>query len=566
MKKAKRKQETEAVAAAAPTRSIVWWPWVAGVAGLILVFQIYAPALNGAFVLDDRYLPYFSPHPSTRFSDWVGLLRPLLMTSYWIDSQIAGGPEPFTFHVTNVIIHFCTAVLAGLIVARLMEWAGVSGRARNALAVIAGALFLVHPLQTEAVAYVAGRSDSLSVMFYYAAFAAFLYRRADSISLLEALAVLALFAAAIGTKENALTLPVLLLLTDYFWGRGGLMKNRILYGLLAILGAIGAWAVWNLLRNEPTAGFHTEGMTPATFFFTQCRVIWTYVRFFFVPIGQNVDADVPMSQSLFDHGAILGLVALLIVVGAAWMYRKRFPLAAFGVLTFLLLIAPVASFVPIRDVLSERRVYLPMIGLLLVCCEGLRRLRFQQVVQIGGAVVTIFAVLTYMRAEVWANPLALWADAVSKSPNKYRPRFQLAYAQFERGQCPAAAQSYEAASHLKAVDNEVLVDWALALDCSGRQPEAIDKLKQASLIRDTAHVHSEIARVYMRQRNWQDALAELAVAEKMDSNYDMIYVYRGNIYQIAGDRLAAAKEFQHALQLNPDNQIARDALLQMQSR
>jgi tetratricopeptide (TPR) repeat protein len=248
------------------------------------------------------------------------------------------------------------------------------------------------------------------------------------------------------------------------------------------------------------------------------------------------------------------------------MYRKRFPLAAFGVLTFLLLIAPVASFVPIRDVLSERRVYLPMIGLLLVCCEGLRRLRFQQIVQVGGVVVAIFAVLTYMRAEVWANPLALWGDAVSKSPNKYRPRFQLAYAQFERGQCPAAAQSYEAASHLKAVDNEVLVDWALALDCMGRQPEAIDKLKQASLIRDTAHVHSEIARVYMRQRSWQDALTELAVAERMDPNYDMIYAYRGNIYQIAGDRLAAAKEFQRALQLNPDNQVARDALLQMQSR
>jgi tetratricopeptide (TPR) repeat protein len=563
MKKTKRKQEIETVAAPARSGWIVWWPWLAGLAGLLVVFQVYAPALNSAFVLDDRYLPFFSAHVSNRFSDWVGLLRPLLMTSFWIDYQIAGGADPFTFHVTNVLIHFVTSILAALIVARLVEWAGVAGCTRNALAVFAGALFLLHPLQTEAVAYVAGRSDSLSVMFYYAAFALFLYRRSDAISLWEALGVLVLFGAAIGTKENALTLPLLLLLTDYFWGRGGLMKNRILYGLLAILGAIGGKMVWNILRNESTAGFHTEGMTPATFFFTQCRVIWTYIRFFFVPVAQNVDPDVPMSQSLFDHGAIMGLLALAAVVAAAWIYRNRAPLASFGILIFFLLAAPTASFIPIRDVLSERRLYLPMIGLLLVCCEWLRRLRFPQIVSIGAAAVAICAVVTYMRSEVWASPLTLWTDAVSKSPGKYRPRFQLGYAQFERAQCPAAVQSYEAASHMKAVDNELLVNWALALDCVGREPEAIEKLKQALLFHETAHVHTQIARVYMRQRNWQDALAELAVAERMDPSYDMTYLYRGNIYQIAGDRFAAAKELQHALQLNPDNQIARDALLQL---
>ena len=84
-----------------------------------------------------------------------------------------------------------------------------------------------------------------------------------------------------------------------------------------------------------------------------------------------------------DHGAILGLAALLALVAAAWIYRKRFPLAAFGVFMFLLLLAPTSSFIPIRDVQAEHRLYLPFLGLVLVCLEVLRRLRFQQAAGIG---------------------------------------------------------------------------------------------------------------------------------------------------------------------------------------
>src|SRR5579872_4602510 len=169
MKKTKRQPEAKPEIKAAPGhagRTITWWPWAAGVAALIVAFQIYAPALNGAFVLDDRYLPYFSAHPSEKFSDWVGLLRPLLMTSYWADYVIAGGSEPFLFHATNVLIHVLTSLMAALVIARLVEWAGVTGRMRAALAVFSGVLFLVHPLQVEDVAYTSGRSDALSTLFY----------------------------------------------------------------------------------------------------------------------------------------------------------------------------------------------------------------------------------------------------------------------------------------------------------------------------------------------------------------------------------------------------------------
>ena len=215
-----------------------------------------------------------------------------------------------------MFLHFLGSVAIALVAARLLDLSGTTGRARAILSVIAGALFLLHPLQTESVAYVASRSEVLSVLLYFSAFAVFLYRRTESMTILRAMAIVVLFAAAISTKEHTLTLAALLLLADYYWGLGGIRKNGLLYGILAVAGAWGGFTVWRILKAAPTAGFQVPGLTPASYFFTQCRVIWTYVRLFFLPFGQNVDPDVAVSHSIVEHGAIFGLVGLAALVGA----------------------------------------------------------------------------------------------------------------------------------------------------------------------------------------------------------------------------------------------------------
>jgi len=417
MKKSKRQQRADKTdVAETPKPKRVWWPWAAALAGLVIVLEIYGPALSGVFVLDDRYLPFMDPNAAQySLRTWIGLTRPLLNFSYWLNFQ-ASGIEPEAYHLTNVLLHFLGSVVIALVAARLLELAGTTGRARTILSAIAGGLFLLHPLQTESVAYVASRSEVLSVLLYFSAFAIFLYRRTESITILRSIAVVVLFAAAISTKEHTLTLGALLLLADYYWRLGGLRKNGLLYGMLAAAGAAGAFVIWRELKGAPTVGFDVPGLTPATYFFTQCRVIWTYVRMFFLPFGQNVDPDVAISHSLLDHGAIVGLAALVALLAAAWIYRKRWPLAAFGIFTFLLLLAPTSSFVPILDVSAERRMYLPFLGLVLVCLEFLRRLKIAQAAWMGAAILAVCCVLTYQRNAVWANPVALWQDAADKSP------------------------------------------------------------------------------------------------------------------------------------------------------
>lgn len=563
MKKQKRSEAKPAVEAP-PVKSwwsIPWWYWAIFLATLFLVFEAYGPAMRGAFVLDDLYLPYADVNaPVHNITDWVKFQRPVLMFSYWLDYQM-GGSDPVVYHTTNVLLHFILSIVVMFIVARLLSWVEVAGRMRIALAVFAGALFLLHPLQTESVAYVASRSEVLSVLFYYAAFAVFIYSNRDSMSIGRAIAVVALFGAAAATKEHTLTLPVLIVLTDFFWHRGGLRKNGMLYGLLAVACAAGGIVVWKVLLAANTAGFHMEDLSPASYFFTQCRVIWIYVRMFFLPFGQNVDPDIPISTGVLDHGAIFGLIALLAVTAAAWIYRKRWPLAAFGLFVFLLLIAPTASVIPIRDVLAERRVYLPFLGLILIALELVRRLPFPQAVGTCAAAILACTVLTYQRSDVWSSPLALWQDSVAKSPAKMRPRFQLAFTQFQSGDCGAAVKNFEIASRLDTPDYRLLVDWANALDCVHREDDAADEFSRAiALTPALAEAHVGLSAVYGKQKKFDEALKELDQAQALDPSISQIYVNRGGVYETQGNNVAAVKAYQRALQLDPSNRAAREAL------
>lgn len=562
MKKSKRQQRVEKTAAPAEAQKPkrVWWPWAAALAGLIVALEVYGPALSGAFVLDDRYLLFMDPSAAQlSLPNWLAGMRPLLNFSYWLNFQ-SSGIDPNMYHMTNVFLHFLGSLVIALVTARLLELSGTTGSRRNVVSVIAGGLFLLHPLQTESVAYVASRSEVLSVLFYFSAFAVFLYRRTDSMTILRALTIVVLFGAAISTKEHTLTLGALLLLTDYYWGMGGIRKNGLLYGMLTAAGAVGAFLVWGELKSAPSAGFSVTVFTPATYFFTQCRVIWTYVRLFFLPFGQNVDPDVALSHSLLDHGAIFGLIALMALVAAAWIYRKRWPLAAFGVFVFLLLLAPTSSFVPILDVSAERRLYLPFLGLMLVCLEFLRRLKVSQAAWVGVAIVTVCSVLTYQRSAVWANPVALWQDAANKSPQKWRPHFQLASALYESNMCADAARAFDAASRLQPPAFDLLLDWGLALDCAGDWQNALVRLQQSSALQPSAHVQSQIAVVYAKHNKFEEAMAALALGERIDPTFEMTYVYRGNVFEATGDKASAAAQYQRALALNPLNPVARDAL------
>ncbi len=194
------------------------WPYLLGmVLALALAFEVYGPSLYGPFLFDDEHLSFTLPNfPVDSLRAWMAGVRPLLMFSYWVNYQISES-YTFSYHAFNVVFHAANSVLVFFIASKILESAKVERPRRTLLAAFAGALFLLHPVNTESVAYVASRSENLSVLFFFSAFALFLYRRAAEIAWAPAALVLVLFGAAALTKEHTIVLPALLLLTDYFW-------------------------------------------------------------------------------------------------------------------------------------------------------------------------------------------------------------------------------------------------------------------------------------------------------------------------------------------------------------
>jgi len=569
----KKKQKNSPVAPESPIHVALkapdgWrlgtWIWI-GIGGIVATFLAYIAILSAPFVFDDLSGVFLYPNAADiPLSKLIGITRPLTTFSFWVNYKV-GGTDPSLYHWMNLLLHVASGVLVALIVRSLLSASGTKGMTRDVLAAFSGLVFLLHPLQTEAVSYVSSRSEVLAVFLLWAAFGHFLYRKNKAASWYDGIVVLSLFGLACLSKEYSVVFPVLLLLADYYWNPGfsltGIRGNWRVYGLIAVTAVAAVALILRVLANANTAGFQLKDLTPTDYFLTQCSVIWIYIFKFVIPFGQTIDYDYGVSHSLSNPAAILGLLGLLAATAAAVIYRKKYPLASYGWLIFLVLLAPTSSFLPIRDVIAERRVYLPSLALLLIAVEFLRRVEWTPVRQAGLVVVVLaFTFLTSERNNIWTSPENLWRDTVAKAPNKSRPHFQLAKVFYDSGRFDAASVEYAAASRTGGLDYTLLLNWGLALDDAGRAKDAIEKLKQAAQLKPSAHVYSQLARVYGRNNENDKALEALATAEELDPSFEMTYVYRGNVYLSQGDPEKATAEYNRALAINPKNGPALENL------
>ncbi|HEX4228350.1 MAG TPA: tetratricopeptide repeat protein [Bryobacteraceae bacterium] len=556
-------------------RSIPWEIPALATAALIVAFLIYGPALNGPFLFDDRYLPFLDRHLIGRpFSAWLIGLRPFVNLSFWFNAAISGS-DTWSYHALNVVLHAANSVLVFVIARWFLRRVNTPADRLNLLSAIAGALFLAHPLQSEAVAYITGRSETLAVFFFYAAFALFLYRRKGGIRWLSALGVLALFAAAQLTKEYAIVFPLLLLLTDWLFPEeqaltaiAAVKRNWRLYGLLVAGAAIGAFLIVRVLKSTNSAGFHLKAAGPWQYLLTECRAIWVYLRLVLLPFGQNVDADFPFSRGLtpLAAAALLGLVALTV---AAFIFRKRYTLAAFGFFATLLCLAPTSSFLPLSDPFAEHRMYLPMFGVVLITLDFLRRWKVERsrLLSAASVVLLLCAYLTYARSALWGDEIALWQNALDGSPQKVRPRFQLAFSYYRAGRCANAVDEYQKAAQLKPPSLELLQDWGEAADCAGDERQALALFRQAERLHtNIGLVESQIGMVLAKQKRYDAALAELDKAQQRAPGLAPIYAYRGNIYFAQGAYVKAVAAFQRALQIDGQNRMAIDGIIAARRR
>ncbi len=550
--------------------------WV-GLLGLAvaLAWVAYSPAINGGYVFDDITLTFRSdPNFAARgATDVVRGVRPLVELSHWAVYQLTDG-RPFLHHLLSVLVHAASSVLLGYILLRLLTLVGAVSRSTPWIAALGAGIFLLHPANTEAVAYITSRSEVLSVFFYLAALAVFLERNEPPVSWRRAIAVLALFVLALLSKEHSLTLPIALVMLDlwiYRQSPAGLLRNGWrLYGLMLAGAAMGALLVAKVLQGAVTAGFGMKDLSWWEYLLTQGRAIVLYLRLFLLPVGQNGDYLFPISHTPLEYGAIFYWAALIAAAIAALIYRKRAPLVSLGFLLFLVLLLPTSSILPIQDAAVERRVYLSSIGLLIATAGFLRRIELplSTLRYAGLALLLVLTIGTFQRSEVWASHDAFWNDVLAKNPDSWRANVQVGLTALESGRCQEALERFEKAlPHAAANFAAALhMNYARALDCAGRPAEAEKEFRASLAIENQAATWTQLGVFYARAERSAEALDAFNRAVALNPEFPLAYSNRGNLHARLGDCALAVPDFEKALQLMPSNATAQRGLTYCRER
>ncbi|MBF0452778.1 MAG: tetratricopeptide repeat protein [Candidatus Magnetomorum sp.] len=347
----------------------------------------------------------------------------------------------FGYHIINILIHFFVGwgiyylvkVFIGIPKINL----NTSNEMRPWLPILSALIFVVHPLNTQAITYIVQRLASLAALFYILSMAFYINARISKASTPKKyilftcallFAIMALF-----TKENTVTLIIIIPCIEIVFFQKMNTSRLCIFGskLIAIFSF---WILHAWIRNiNPFSFSHIETFTRlgtdvprTTYLFTQLKVLWIYIRLFFIPTGLRLDYDIP--PATFDWTVFLALICHLLVFWCAFIIRKQKPVVLFSILFYYITHLIESSIIPIKDFCFEHRAYLPNVGLSILCAyfsiniiEKCNKYSLRYAL-IGVLIVIlmVFGILTWERNNLWNNPIAFWRNCSVYSPQKVR--------------------------------------------------------------------------------------------------------------------------------------------------
>lgn len=396
------------------------------------------------------------------------------------------------YHLVNIFIHIVTALLVYALINRLWHTPFINNciqsheEERELLsrwtAFFGAALFVAHPVNTQAVTYIVQRYASLATMLYLLALLIYLSAALGcKRGLSVVLYVIALIATimAMFTKEISFTLPAVMFLCDRLF-----LQRKLRQTLLAVTPFLLTMVIipWNLIQAK-TLLVSTSGRLAGSFsllsgnatlsrydyFVTELRVIVTYIRLLLFPVNQNLDYDYPAYTSLLSPTVLASLFMLLSIASVGFVMLRisavrsdrlaaLYRLAAFGIFWFFMTLSVESSFQPLENVIYEHRLYLPFFGfaLTIVCAVALlwsqikvtspESARFIPVASL--LAVLVLCSFATIRNALWQDDIALWEDVVRKSPQKGRVHINLGNAYLDKKRLDMAQQQFLVASQL----------------------------------------------------------------------------------------------------------------------
>jgi hypothetical protein len=437
---------------------------------LVLALAAYANAFAGAFLFDDYAAVLNDPRLRSLGAFGASVvegIRPFTKATFLVDLCLYGN-RPAGYHALNLLLHLAS----GLLLFRILTHSAFKGADRP-IAFWTTLLFLPHPMATETVTYISGRPTGLMTCAYLTAFWLFLEARNVEMGSARQKIVLAwavvCLTLALLAKEVAIVFPALLLLYEAVLGRPpragrvGLLP-RVHLPLLAV---VVVFLIHAALHPRYAFLFEYSVRLRSAYdnLLTQANAVAYAMTLFFRPTQLNFDHDLPLYTSALQGPTPWSIAMLAGLALAAVMVARRAPLVAFGILWFFLHLLPTNSVLPRYDLLSERNLYLPSIGLYLAVTASVIAIarRFETRMEAGNAarwatgrlhtvaawIGTALALglvgLTVSRNAIYADPVAFWSDAVAKSPYKSRPHANLGEVLYVAGDLERAIEQFRIA-------------------------------------------------------------------------------------------------------------------------
>jgi tetratricopeptide (TPR) repeat protein len=537
-----------------------WREWFVGAAIVVAAFLAYWPSLRGGFLWDD------DGHVTGAALRSVDGLRriwtepgatqqyyPVLHTAFWAEHRLWGDAAA-GYRLINLLLHLASACLLVRILRRL-EIRG---------AWLAAAVFALHPVCVESVAWISEQKNTLSLFFYLAAL--LVYLRFDTGRARRHYGVaLVLFALALGAKTVTATLPAALLVI-FWWRRGRLEWRRDVVPLLpwfalsAVAGTFTAWMERNLIGasgTEFSLTFVQRGLVAGrALWFYVGKVFWPAELCFVYPRWRFETVEPRMF--FFPVGVLAVFMALWAIRG-----RTRAPLA--GALFFAGSLFPALGFVNVYPFLfsfvADHFQYLACLGVIVPVAGGLTAAWARwpagwRTAGRGAAVAGLAAlgVLTWQQSRLYVDASTLYTETLRRNPDCWMAAYNLGNLRLKQGELAAAVEFFDWTIALRPDDADAFTNRGAALRRLGRPEEAIASYREAlRRAPDSFSAHYDLGGALAGTGRWEEAVVQFENACRIEPDHSGIQANLAAALLRLNRPTEAVPHFERALREQPDD-------------
>jgi tetratricopeptide (TPR) repeat protein len=535
---------------------------------------VYNPVNRNAFVnFDDDHYITGNPHVLSGLNwdtvKWAftnyyeANWHPLTWLSHALDAQLFG-LNPVGHHYTNVVLHALNAVLLFLL---LQSATGFTWRS-----LMVAALFALHPVNVESVAWASERKNVLSMMFLLLALYAYgWYARRPAVG--RYMLVAGLFACGLMSKPQVITLPFLLLLWDYWplgrYGSAGespagqpaTMPVLLLEKLPLFLMSL-ASAVVTMQAQKAGGAIHSAIIYPFRLRLENAIVSYSrYIGKAFWPT--QLSPLYPHPLDLLRFWQVIASAIFLLLATTLVIRNRRHGYLVTGWFWFLGALVPMIGLVQVGEqAMADRYAYLPFVGLFVMVCWGASEWAETKKIPIAGLAVPALAVLaalgalTYRQIGYWRNSETLWSYALRvTSVRSYKAHFNLAVTYDAEGRYDQAVEQFREAIDPRDDDPRIHLGLGIYDQRHGHAQEAIGEFEAVLRLSSDgamrADAFSNLGSAYRELHDYARAKESFAAALQIDPNKAAALVGMGLLAQKSGDFEEAIGEYSHAMSIEP---------------